>query len=321
MQNFEYLQPKSLSKAYQIIKNDHGNSILFAGGTDVLGLIKDEIISPSKVINLKAVKGLDFIEKTKDDYIRIGALTKLTEIANNNIIKNNLPLLPLVIREVASPQLRNIGTIGGNICQRPRCFYFRGDFNCLRKGGDECFAYSGNNKYHCIIGGSPCYIVHPSDLAVALLVLDAKVKIFSGKGYFLLPISKFFILPEEDYRKENILKPGEIITEFIIPKNKFKYAKYLKVRQRGSWDFALVSLAIIYNLKGNKIKTVHLAFGGIAPIPWRNSKIESELNNLKLELSEIRNFTKELFQEASPLEMNSYKVQLARNLIIKALLD
>ena len=165
--------------------------------------MKDDILQPEKLINLKNFKELDFIEHQKDGGVKIGALTKLAEIASDEKIKKNFAALALAASEVGTPQLRNVGTIAGNVCQRPRCFYFRGDFNCLRKGGDECFAISGNSKYHCIVGGGPCYIVHPSDLAIPLTLFNAEVEIFNGMKYRRVPIKEFFILPEKNFRKEN----------------------------------------------------------------------------------------------------------------------
>ncbi len=196
MNTFKYIQPKDLKEASKILKSGLPESIAFAGGTDVLGLIKNGIASPEKVVNLKQIQGMSGIKFLPGKGIEIGALTTLVEIAENKQIKEKYNVLAQAASEIASPQFRNVATLGGNLCQRPRCFYFRGDFHCLRKGGDLCYAVDGNNKFHCIIGGGPCYIVHPSVMAVALLALDASVSIYSGGKSKIIPLKEFFILPE-----------------------------------------------------------------------------------------------------------------------------
>ena len=227
-------------------------------------------------VNLKTIPQLDTIVYKKGVGLTIGSLVKISDVAESKIIKEKYSVLAEAAREIASPQLRNMGTVGGNICQRPRCWYYREDFDCLRKGGGECFAYDGENKYHCIIGGGPCYIVHPSDLAVALTALDAKVKIFSGESSRILPLSEFFVLPQDDYLFENILKNGEIVTEIIIPDMpENTKSKYIKIKERATWDFAIVSIAAVLSVNSEKINSGKIAFGGVAPIPWTEEKVNT----------------------------------------------
>lgn len=321
MKSFEYMQPESIKSASkQLIKNN--NSLPYAGGTDLLGLLKDEIYSPSQLINLKNIPDLDYIIDDGKDGIRIGALTKLSTIENNNIIKENFTVLFDSITELATPQLRNVGTIGGNICQRPRCFYFRDEYDCIRKGGDTCYAVTGNNKYHCIVGGDPCYIVHPSDTAVALLSLDAKIKIFTPKGEKIISIDDFFVLPSVDDTKENILNDGELLLEIIIPKSKKNInSKYIKVKERGTWDFALVSIAGTFELKNDVILNGKIAFGGVAPIPWQEKMVNDAIIGMKINKKNISSLSKLAFMKTDTLEMNTYKIPLARNLITKLFLE
>ena len=282
MNNFEYLQPDSIESASKYVIKNSG-AIPYAGGTDVLGMMKDKIIAPSKVVNLKSIKNLSYIKFNEKEGLRIGALTRLNEIVENDIVKKRYRALYESIIELATPQLRNVGTIGGNICQRPRCFYFRGDYNCIRKGGNECFAFTGNNKYHCIIGGDPCYIVHPSDTAVTLLALDTKFKIQKSDSEKTIPASDFFVLPNVDEQNENILQNGEILTEIIVePKSERSISKYIKVKERGAWDFALVSIAGVFETEGDVIKNGKIVFGGIAPVPWIDKKINENLRGLKI---------------------------------------
>jgi xanthine dehydrogenase YagS FAD-binding subunit len=322
MQTFNYVQPKSLSDAAGISEKEKDAAILFAGGTDVLGLIKNDIISPSKVINLKSIPGLNNIEYSDGEGLTIGALTTITEIAEYPIIIEKFAVLSEAAKEVGSPQLRNVGTIGGNICQRPRCWYFREEFDCIRKGGDICYAIGGENKYHCVVGGGPCYIVHPSDIAVALVALDAKFTITSGKDSNKVPADKFFILPGQNSIQENILKPGEILTEIFIPELPASAgSSYIKFTERNVWDFAIVSVAATVIKSGNKINSAKIVFGGVAPIPWIDENLNSMLNGMELSENSIETAADNTLIDAEPMEKNDYKIPLARNLVKKVLKD
>jgi xanthine dehydrogenase YagS FAD-binding subunit len=316
MQTFKYVQPKSLSDAAGLSEKEKDAAILFAGGTDVLGLIKNDIISPSKVINLKSIPGLNNIEYSDGDGLKIGALTTVNEIAEHPVITENFTVLSEAAKEVASPQLRNVGTIGGNICQRPRCWYFREEYDCNRKGGDICYAIGGENKYHCVVGGGPCYIVHPSDIAVALVALNAEFTITNGKDSNKVPADKFFVLPEQNPLQENILKPGEILTEIFIPELPASAgSSYIKFTERNVWDFAIVSVAAIINKSGNKINSAKIVFGGVAPIPWIDEDLNSMLSGMELSDKSIETEAGNTLMDAEPMEKNGYKISLARNLI------
>ena len=233
----------------------------------------------------------------------------------NDLVGEIYPVLAEAADQVASPQLRNMGTIGGNICQRPRCWYFRGEFDCLRKGGELCYAVDGENKYHCIIGGGPCFIVHPSDTAVALLALDAEVTIFNGSKFREIPFSQFFVLPDKDILREKILKPGDIITEIRIPTPPAgTTSAYIKVKERGAWDFAIVSVAAVLKKSGNTIENGKIVYGGIAPIPWFESNAYRRLKNMAITRENIQQLLQEVLTDALPLEKNDYKLILARNI-------
>jgi len=311
---FTYIQPKTVEEAVKFGETAQ----LYAGGTDLIGMMKDDIIRTKKIINLKNLKGLDKIEDKGSKGLEIESLVKIVDLIENKTVQEKCPLLTQTAREIASPQLRNMGTVGGNICQRPRCWYYRGDFDCIRKGGDTCFAVGGENKFHCIMGGGPCYIVHPSDLAVAFLALDAKIEITSKNGQKIVSIDDFFILPEDDETKENILKPGEIVTKILIPEQaKGLKTVYIKFKERASWDFAVVSVAAILEIDGNMIKKGKLAFGGVAPRPWMNMDINNKLTGLKMDEASVDKFTSSFFKNAEPMEKNEYKVILARNLVKK----
>jgi xanthine dehydrogenase YagS FAD-binding subunit len=322
MQTFKYVQPKSLSDAAGISEKEGDAAVLFAGGTDVLGLVKNDIISPSKVINLKSMPGLDKIKPTGRAGLKIGALTTVNEIAEYPVIMKKFAVLSEAAKEVASPQLRNVATIGGNICQRPRCWYYRKEFDCIRKGGEICYAIGGENKYHCVVGGGPCYIVHPSDIAGALVALNAEFTITNGKDLRNVSADKFFVLPEQNSLQENILKPGEILTEIFIPElSPTASSSYIKFTERNVWDFAIVSVAAIVNKSGNKINSAKIVFGGVAPIPWIDENLNSMLIGMEFSDNSIETALDNTLEEAEPMEKNHYKIPLARNLVKKVLND
>jgi len=322
MKNFEYLQPKTIEEASQQLGNDWSTSLPFAGGADLLGLVKDRVESPEKLVNLKSLQGMGNIEYTPGKGLRLGALVKISQIAADARIKAKYPVLAQAALEVGSPQLRNVGTLGGNLCQRPRCWYFRGDFHCLRKGGDMCYAVDGENKYHCIVGGGPCFIVHPSDTAVALLALNAKVTMAAGKKTRQIPLKDFFVLPEVDVTRENVLKPGEIVTEVTVPDlPPGSKSAYLKFTERDVWDFAVVSVAAVIQKSGSLIRAGRVAFGGVAPVPWLEEKISSSLTGLMFDEKKITDLAGKVFADATPLEKNAYKIPLASNLLKRMLIN
>ncbi|MBI9073229.1 MAG: xanthine dehydrogenase family protein subunit M [Melioribacteraceae bacterium] len=313
MKNFKYIQPKSLSEVKKYFSDNH--SVLYAGGTDVLGLVKKEVYNYENMIDLKSVPDLDKVEEVKGKGLKIGALVKISEIAESEIIKNKYTALSDAAQKVASPQIRNMATLGGNICQRPRCWYYRDDYACLRKDGDYCYAEEGENKYHAVIGGSPCFIVHPSDTAVALMALDAVFNIFDGNAEREVPISEFFVQPDEDVYLENILKPYEVLTSVFIPEQKNKVSRFIKFAERDVWDFAMASVAVKVEKNGNKITGGKIILGGVAPIPWYDEKINKGISGLTLDEKSIDEFSKLALQDAEPLSKNGYKITLARNLI------
>lgn len=320
MQDFKYYNPSDIKNAYKKLADSKSESIIYAGGTDILGLIKNYIISPDTVVNIKNLENFNFISHSDSAGLRIGAATKVADIAANPVIKEKFTCLAEAAKAVASPQLRNMGTIGGNLCQRPRCWYFRGEFNCLRKNGDICYAYDGENKFHCITGGGPCYIVHPSDIAVALTALDAELVIFNGKSDRNVKISDFFILPETDYLKENILEKGEIIKEIFVPSPpKGTKSTYIKAMERDVWDFAVVSVAAVISKSGDKAENGKIAFGGIAPVPWQDKILNAGLKDLAADENEFSKLTDKILPDADPLEKNGYKVVLSKNLVKKSL--
>ena len=180
---------------------------------------------------------------------------------------------------MASPQLRNQGTIGGNLCQKPRCWYYRGEFHCLRKGGDTCYAVAGENKFHCVLGGENCFMVHPSDTAPMLIALGASVAVSGPKGPRRIAVENLYVSPSRDPRRETVLEAGEVITEIVIPKALQRhYSSYRKIRARRSWDFALAGIALALQFDGPRVLRARVALSGAAPVPWRSKEVEEVIN-------------------------------------------
>jgi xanthine dehydrogenase YagS FAD-binding subunit len=221
---------------------------------------------------------------------------------------------------VGTPQLRNQGTLGGNLCQRPRCWYFRGDFPCARKGGDRCYAIGGENQYHCVLGGGACFMVHPSDTATALVALGARVTIAGPRRPRAVPLESFFVLPDQNLTRENVLQPGEVITEVVIPAPAAGLVSaYRKVRARGSWDFALAAAAVALTFTEGSMSAARVVLGGAAPVPWRAQGAERVLVGSQLGASAITRAAAAAVEGAAPLEQNSYKVPMLQGVVQEAL--
>ncbi|MGZ8485894.1 MAG: FAD binding domain-containing protein, partial [Candidatus Binatia bacterium] len=235
---FAYTRARDLAEALTLVAQPGASPV--AGGTDLLGCLRDGAMEANHLVSLARLDVLRGVAETGDGSLRLGALTPLSEIARHAAVTTRYPGLAQAAAAVASPQLRNQGTLGGNLCQRPRCWFYRGGYDCARKGGDVCYAMQGDNRYHAIFGGSTCFIVHPSDTAVALTALGAGVGIAGPKGARQVPIDTFFVGPDEDMRHENVLAAGELVTDVVVPALAAgTRSVFRKVRARGTWDFAL----------------------------------------------------------------------------------
>ena len=223
--------------------------------------------------------------------------------------------------EVASPQLRHQGTIGGNLCQKPRCWYYRGEFHCLRKGGDQCFAVEGENAYHCIFGGDNCFIVHPSDTAPALVALQANVTIAGPNGRRTVAVENFHMPPSEDYTRETVLEPAEIVTEIVLPPPaEGLRSSYRKVRARRAWDFALAGVALAIVFSGDQAVDCRVVLSGAAPVPWRAAEAEKVIMGMRLDRDRATKAAAAEMKNADPMEQNEYKIPLFRGLMEQQLM-
>jgi xanthine dehydrogenase YagS FAD-binding subunit len=277
-------------------------------------------MTAESVVSLNRVAELRGIAATPEGGLRIGALTTIADVASHPAVKEKYAALAQAAAVIASPQLRNQGTLGGNLCQRPRCWYFRGEYDCVRKGGDLCYALAGQNQYHAIFGGSSCYIVHPSDTAPALVALGASGRIAGPKGTRTIPLEQFFVLPAKDATRETVLEAGELLTEVMLPPpGPGLTSSYRKVRARGSWDFAMAGMALAVVMKEGRVQESRVVLSGVAPVPWRAPGVEKALLGQRLDGKTIARAAEAAVAGAEPLEYNEYKIPLVRGLVEEAL--
>ena len=315
---FGYVRAQSLDEALAQLGAD--DTRVSAGGTDLLGCLRDRVFDCSRIVSLSGLDALRGIGAGGGG-LRIGALTSVADVAAHPLITERYAVLAQAAGAVASPQLRNQGTIGGNICQKPRCWYYRGEFHCMRKGGTTCYALAGENQFHCILGGQGCYIVHPSDTAPALVVLDATVRIASRQGTRTVPIEEFHVSPRDDVRRETVLRAGEVVTAIDIPAPPAGLrSSYRKVRARGSWDFALAGVALALQFDGATVTGGRVALSGAAPVPWRARAVERAIIGKTLTPAIAAQAGEAAVAGATPLKRNGYKVPLFRNVVREALL-
>src|SRR5437868_8951809 len=329
MNTFEWISPGTVAEAVSALKSAIVVSDLddaarpIAGGQDLLTTMKDYITRPVRVVNLKGIRGLDRIEADGKGGLRIGALVTLAQLEEHAEVRRNFPALAEAAHSVATPQIRNLGTVGGNLCQRPRCWYYRlEEAVCLKKGSSECFAAKGENKYNAILGGGPSYIVHPSDLAPVLVALGASVNVVGADGKRTIPLEKFFTLPSEgNIRRENVLANDEIITEIQVPASAFAArSTYLKFKERDSLDFALASAAVAVELGQDKtLRQARIVLGGLAPVPGRAPKAEAFLAGKTLNADALAEAARLALEGAEPLAKNAYKIPLTQALVRRAL--
>lgn len=322
MRAFEYVKPTTVAEVVRELGRSWTDAKILAGGIDLLGELKEGIIVPKQVVNIKGIKGLRYIRFSEKEGLRLGALATLEEIEWHPIIQKRYTALVEAAHSVGTPQIRNVGTIGGNLCQRPRCWYYRDEHSrCLKKGGPICFAYDGENKYHAILGGGPCYIVHPSDCAPALIAFRASVTIVSPRGQRTVPLEEFFVLTSRRLDHETVLEPDEIVTEIIVPTPAPNSSStYLKFKERDSHDFAIVGAAVVMRLKGKVCEDVRIVLSGVAPIPWRSSEAEGLLKGKTVTPELAEKVGKAAVAKAQPLAQNAYKIPLTQAIVKQAVL-
>lgn len=318
MKNFEHVDAPDLPTAVELLDAPQVRPI--AGGTDLLTEMKARIAAPERLVNIKTLRELKGIDES-GDRIRIGALTTLAELETHPLVESRVPILAQAASQAATLQLRNSGTVGGNLCQQVRCGYYRHrDVDCWLKGGEKCFAWNGDNRHHAIFGGSGCIAVHPSDLAPALIALDADVRVVGPDGERTQSLESIYKLPEEGRRQRTTLANDELIAEVSIPQPpQGAEGVYLKAMERATWSFALVSVAFQLAWDGDRVDDASVVMGAVAGIPWRIEAAEMLLQGQALNEDLIDRVAEISVANASPFAHNGYKVPLARNLVRRAL--
>lgn len=318
MHAFEHVDVLDLPEAIDLLGLDP-KARLIAGGTDLIPEMRLGVHAPDRLINLKSTRGYDRVS-VEDDCLRIGALARLEDVALHPTVRNDLPLLADAIGQAASPQIRTAATLGGSLCQETRCWYFRGPFRCWLKGGECCDAEHGDNRDHAILGGGPCYSVHPSDTATALLALNARATIVGPDGERTIPLDQFFTRPTDDHRSLVCLRHDEIVSFVEIPwPSAEERGIFLKAMGRREFGFALASVACVVATRRRRTTVARIVLGGVAPVPWRANAAEKTLSGNALDSETIARASDAATDGARPLAMNGYKIPLTRALVRQAL--
>jgi xanthine dehydrogenase YagS FAD-binding subunit len=318
MESFEYGNPASVSEAVAMLGARWGEADVLAGGTDLIGLMKDRLHTPKRVVNIKNIPELEGIRKTAAG-LRIGALVTMDELAKSAVVRAEYTALAEAAAGIPSPQIRHMGTVGGDLCQRPRCWYFRQGLGLLAMEDGKSRIPDGDNRYHAIFGGGPAYFVNPSSLAPALIAMGAKVRLVSAKGSREVDVARFFRAPKDEGTREIALEPGEILTEILVPAAVGRSAAY-EVRQKEALDWPLVAAAVALKMNGAVVASARIVLGHVAPVPWEAAEAAGLLAGKPFTAAGAEAAAAAAVSGAQPLNQNAYKVTLARTAVKRALL-
>lgn len=320
MERFAYVSPESRKEAVKLLAAEWGQTEVLAGGTDLVSAMKDSVVTPRLVVSLKRVKDLSGVLRGRDNVLRVGAMTPLREFMANDHVKEHYPALLQAADGIRSEQLRTMGTVGGELLQRPRCWYFRLGYGLLAELNGKSMAREGDNRYHAILGNSgPACFVSPSSLAPALIALNASVEAYGPRGTRHLPVEKLFTTPTHAGEREHSLHPNEILTEIIIPAASFKSATY-EVRQKQEMDWPLAAAAVALQMDGSTVRHARVVLGHVAPVPWDSPEAAKAIEGKAVNDETADDAGKAAVAQATPLSMNGYKVQLARVAVKRAIL-
>lgn len=324
MKTFANKNPQTLEQAVSILqqtRKDGQTPSVAGGGSDLLGMVKEFLVKPDVLINLKTIKGMDQVAPAADG-ANIGGLITLDTLGRHPLIRTKYTVLAEAAETVATPQIRNVGTLAGNVCQRPWCWYFRNGFPCLKNGGDTCFSIVGDNRFHAIFGGGPSYIVHPSDTAPALVALEARFRIVGPSGERVVPAADFFVLPQKDATKENVLAADEVLAGVqLAPAHAGRRSTYNKVLDREAWTHAVVSAAVVLDMENDICQRARLVLGGVAPIPWRLPDVERLLTGKRITPELAAKAGDEAIVGAQKLSKNAYKLPMTKALVRRTVLS
>ncbi len=324
MRAFEYVSPTNKEQVATLL-GEQGS--ILAGGTDLLALMKDDVVAPLRLVNIKQIDQLRGISYQAGNGLRIGALVTIAEFANDANVQRYYPVLADAANEAASLHIRNLATIGGNMCQRPRCWYFRNGMGLMAKMPDgKSMVVAGDNRYAAILGNAgPAYFVSPSTLAPVLIALGAKIRLYSakaaGSGVRELPLEKFFVIPKSENELEHDLKPGEMVIEIVVPppSQNLKAASY-EVRQRAAFDWPLAQACVSLEMDGSTVKSARVVLGHVAPIPWISSEAAQALVGKSVSPDTAMAAANAAVAQAKPLSHNKYKITLAKVAVKRAIL-
>jgi xanthine dehydrogenase YagS FAD-binding subunit len=321
MRAFEYASPANTEQAIRLLGNSWEEAAPLAGGTDLLSLMKDDIVAPKRLVNIKEIGSLRGINVDSKG-LRLGALVTIQDLADNAKVDHAYPVITKTASEIAGPQIRNMATIGGNLCQRPRCWYYRAGFGLLAKDQKgESLVPNGDNRYHAILGNSgPAYFISPSTLAPLFVALGASVRLTGPNGKREVPLDKFYLIPKSENEREHDLKPNEIITEVIIPPLAGAKCATYEVRQKEAMDWPLALAAVVLKMKGSSVSSARVLMGAVAPIPWRSAEAESALVGKTINEDVAQAAANAAVANARSLGHNGYKIQLARVVVKRAIL-
>jgi xanthine dehydrogenase YagS FAD-binding subunit len=322
MRAFEYASPTTKEQAVKLLGNSWTDAEVLAGGTDLLSLMKDDIVAPRRLVNIKEIRELRGI-RVSGSGLRIGALATIQELLDNSQVRRGFAAIADAAEGIASPQIRNMGTVGGELCQRPRCWYYRAGFGLLAKDEDGTpLVPDGDNRYHAIFGNSgPSYFVNPSSLAPALIAMNAKARIFGPDGNREVSLEKFFVSPGSDDQREYDLKPNEILAEIVVPPLGGARSATYEVREKLALDWPLATASVVLSQAGGKVKSARIVLGHVAPMPWRSTEAESALVGQAISERAAEAAGDAAIANAKSLGKNGYKIKLARVAVKRAILQ
>lgn len=320
MKAFTYVDAANEQEAVAALATaTRGKVLPLAGGMDLVGLMKDYVATPDTVVNVKNLPAT--IEAPAQGLTRIGAATRLVDVAGHAALAKAYPALADAAGNVGTPQIRNAGTVGGNIMQRPRCWYFRNEeFHCLKKGGARCFAVDGENQYHAIFGEGPCHIVHPSSLAVPVLAYSGRFRIVGPDGEREVEADRFFQMPDRNMFGETVVEPNELVTHVVLPMQPNTISALYEVKFKQSQDWPIATAAVALRMKGSVVGSARVVLGAVAPIPWRSRAAEAVLTGKALDEQLAWEAAEAALADARPMSGNAYKIQVAKTALRRALL-
>ncbi len=324
MRTFAHVGARDVQQAVKLAQDAHndGKVVSFAsGGSDLLGLVKERIVRPDVIVSLRGLGNANQVTSAASG-VTIGGEMTLDALSQHDLVKQHHAVLAEAAGSVATPQIRNVGTLSGNVCQRPWCWYFRNGFPCYKAGGTECFSFAGENQFHAIFGGGPSYIVHPSDTAPALMALDATFRIVGPSGERRLAARDFFVLPRQNAEHENVLGNEDVLVSVQIPTPRpGTRSTYHKVLDREAWTHAVVSAAVVLEMDQHVCRRASVVLGGVAPIPWRLPEVEKLLTGQRITEALAAQAGEMAVTGARPLSKNAYKIPLTRAMVKRTIFE